>query len=161
MTDGPIVEALRAAIATVTGTNPTAGPGEISTLVAIGWATVDRDRVITELAAALAIDASAFAPAAGSTVLGSFSLVAGGVLEGAVDLAVIEPSTEGRLAAHLARHGEGPTVAWLARSAGGPAVAAGADSSGGSEGPFGPERLLPGRPDGLLRLLVTTVPGTI
>ena len=154
MNEGPIVEALRGAIAsaTVDRTSPT--DDTAPRLVAIGWATVETDRAIAELADALATDGSAFAAAPGSTVLGSYVLVADGLLDGAVSLAVVEPSAEGRLAAHLARHGEGPTIAWLAEPGPDP-------TDPGSDGPFGPERLLAPRPDGLLRLLVTTPPGTI
>ena len=152
MTDGPIAEALRAAAATLAGT--IAATDATHRLVAIGWASVDSERAITELSEALGVEASAFSPATGSAVLGSFALVATGVLDGAADLAIVEPSTEGRLAAHLARHGEGPTVAWLAARATSPETL-------GADGPFGPERLLPPRPDGLLCLLVATAPGTI
>jgi hypothetical protein len=162
VTDGPILEALRAAIATVTGSGATQDPERA--LVAIGWATVETDRAIAELAGALGVDASAFRTATGSSLLGSFVLVAGGILDGAIELAVVEPATEGRLAAHLARHGEGPTVAWLAES-GNDRAEPRNDLAGptepSSEGPFGRERLLPPRPDGVLRLLVPTPPGTI
>lgn len=154
MTDVPIVEAVRATIATLTGPETGTDRAQARAVVAIGWATVESERAIAELAGPLGIDASAFVPATGSTVLGSFALVATGVLDGAVDLAVVEPSTEGRLAAHLARHGEGPTVAWLAQPE--------TDLANPvrSDGPFGPERLLPSQSDGLLRLLVAAA-GTI
>ena len=154
MTDGPIVDAVRAAIATAAGNG--AKPSTEPRLIALGWATVESERAIAELADALGVNGSAFTPATGSTVLGSFAVVATGILDGAVDLAVVEPSTEGRLAAHLARHGEGPTIAWLAE--GRPDTD---QATLGSDGPFGPERLLAARPDGLLRLLVATPPGTI
>jgi hypothetical protein len=150
VTGRPIAEALRAAIATAEATAATQAP--TPGLVAIGWATVESDRAIAELSEALGVEASAFRPATNSTVLGSFARRATGLLGATIDLVVVEPSTEGRLAAHLARHGEGPTIAWLADPATIPA---------GSAGPFGPERLLPPRPDGLLRLLVATAPGTI
>lgn len=155
MTGSPIAEALRTAIAIAAGpaANATAAPR----LVALGWATVERDRAVAELSVALGIEASAFSPAMGSEVLGSFVLVATEILDGRLDLAVVEPSTEGRLAAHLARHGEGPTIAWLEIPTG-PTVEA---IPGGTPGPFGPERVGADQRDGLLRLLVATPPGTI
>jgi hypothetical protein len=154
VTERPILEALRVTISTLTSTGTSTARDATLAPIAIGWATVESDRAIAELVDALALDASAFLPATGSAVLGSFVLVASGVLDGAVDLAVVEPSTEGRLTAHLARHGEGPTVAWLAAST--------MDSTNpGTSGPFGSERLLAPQPDGLLRLLVATAPGTI
>ena len=158
MSEDQVADALRAAIASVVGSG--ANEGVSRRLVAIGWATVESDRATTTLADALGIEASAFVPATGSTVLGPYAVVAPGVLEGAVDLAVVEPSTEGRLAAHLARHGEGPTIAWLADAAAAPPVAS-PDGSSARDGPFGLERVLAAPPDGLLRLLVMTAPGTI
>jgi hypothetical protein len=149
-----IVEALRAAIASVTGTHATKDGGPA--LIALGWATVETDRAIAELANALAIQPASFEVATGSAALGSSALVATGVLEGAAALAIVEPSTEGRLAAHLARHGEGPTVAWLAEPA-----RATAEGPEGPRGPFGPERIATPRADGLLRILVAASPGTI
>ena len=152
MIEHPILEAFRTAIATSAAA--AADRDAAHRLVAVGWATVESDRAIAELADALGVDASAFAPAAGSALLGSSAFVATRVLDGIVDVAVVEPLTEGRLAAHLARHGEGPTIAWLADDdIRGQAV--------GLDGPFGPERLLARQPDGLLRLLVATPPGTI
>ena len=125
--------------------------------IAVGWATVELDRAAAELAAELGFEAAAFLPAADSVVLGARCRVAYGVLPGGAPLAILEPRTEGLLAAALARHDEGPVVTW-ARSAQPP--------SGRHltlrPGPFGPERLEPGGPThGPFLLLIEGEPGTI
>lgn len=139
---------------------PAVGPR--GRLHALGWATVELDRAAAELAADLRLPADAFAAAAGSEVLGAYCRIARGVLPGGVALVIVEPATEGRLAATLARDDEGPVAAWFALDAGLAAVAApGAPTAPVSPGPFGPERLLPGGSGGLLRLLVAPGAGTI
>jgi len=83
----------------------TTQPGGLVDLVGVGWATVELDRAVREFAPrrfeAVAPDAS----------LGAHALV-GRV--GAGSLVLLEPSTEGRLAAALARFGEGATAVYLA-----------------------------------------------
>jgi len=69
-------------------------------LVGVGWATVDTDRTLADLAAA----SLAFGPVVDETALGATARVA---WSGATAIVVLEPSTEGRLAAALARRGEG------------------------------------------------------
>ena len=75
-------------------------------------------------------------------------------------IALAEPSTEGRLAATLARHGEGGVGRYLAVPAGldavrGRAAAAGVPISRPETGPFGPEVLvLGGRVGGRIVILV-------
>jgi len=86
---------------------------ELSTsasLIGIGWATVDLDRAARELAREAGLDRSRVRPAPDDEALGA---VAGrlDVKDGA--LILLEPRTEGRLAAALARHGEGPVAAYL------------------------------------------------
>jgi hypothetical protein len=123
--------------------------------VALGWATVELDRAASELAAALGTSAADFLPAADSELLGARCRVAGGALPGRLSLAILEPATEGRLAATLARVGEGPAAVWLAAE---DEIVAG--TSAAHEGPFGPERIVLGGPiHGPHRLLVG--PGTI
>jgi hypothetical protein len=125
--------------------------------IAVGWATVDMDRAATELAAELGLTASAFLPAADSVVLGARCRVVDRVLTGGASLAILEPRTEGRLAAALAHHGEGPSVTW-ARSLDAPSQR----SASLRPGPFGPERLQPGQPpQGPFLLLIEDGPGTI
>jgi hypothetical protein len=128
-------------------------PDGAGRLIAVGWATVEADRAIHELAHALGIDHTSFRAAAASPALGATCLIAPVPLPGGTALAVLEPATEGRIAAALARWDEGPVVAWYA---------AGALDARGAPGPFGPERLAGRDPlTGPHRLLVAVPPGTI
>jgi hypothetical protein len=96
-----------------------------------------------------------FLEAADSTVLGARCRIGHGVLEGGLSLVLLEPATEGPLAASLARSDEGPVVAWLTAADPGVSVSAIRD------GPLGPERLLLDGPiHGPYRLLVEPA-GTI
>ena len=133
--------------------------------VAIGWATVELDRAVAELAEAMGVPAERFAIAGDDELLGARCRVAMGVLAEARSLVVLEPATEGRLAATLARHGEGPAVIWLAIAD--PSLSSAATRStertfsSARSGPLGIERLLLGGPiHGPHRLLVGA-PGTI
>jgi hypothetical protein len=123
--------------------------------VAVGWATVELERATAELAGALGIAPGRFVPAPASTVLGARCLVATDAFPGGLSLAILEPATEGRLAATLARLGEGPAAVWLAppavgssvtRAGGGACDRAAPILSVAGEGPFGPERLVAGGP---------------
>jgi hypothetical protein len=76
-----------------------AGPGR---LLAIGLATVDHERLASELGAGDVVEAGV-EPGLGATAW----------LVPATRLLLLEPSTEGRLAAALARHGEGPIALYL------------------------------------------------
>ena len=152
-------------------------PADPSVAEAVGWATVDLDRAAAELAPLLAAG-SDFRAAPGSVHLGArcrIGPMAGDTGANAALLPVaargaprarfivlLEPSTEGRLAATLARHGESWCATWvLGRTA--TATSAGAGPGGGAErrsasrsGPLGPERLVLGGPiAGPHRLLVT------
>ena len=122
---------------------------------AVGWATVELERAERELCAALGLSADDFGPAASSIVLGARCRIAPGVLNDALALVLLEPETEGRLAATLARLGEGPAVVWLVPESRGSAVSAGVTTAAVRPGPFGPERLVLGGPiHGPHRLLV-------
>ena len=113
----------------------------------IGWSTVDLERAERELELA-------FQDAVPDAILGARTRINAGHLT--VPLVLLEPATEGRLAASLARLGEGPVATWLA----GPAPTAGPSGpSGPALGPFGEERLEPGPIHGPYRLFLT--PGTI
>jgi hypothetical protein len=140
-------------------TDALTGPtGEKWAPLAVGWATVELERATSELAAELGIGVAAFLPASDSVILGARCVVAHGVLADGQPLAILEPRTEGRLAALLARRGEGPAATW-ARSAG-PAAHRATDRT--SPGPFGFERLASGWPaHGVYRLLIEDGPGTI
>lgn len=130
------------------------------TVIAVGWATVELDRAAEAFAPLLA-PGSVFAPAADCLALGARCRIAHSAVElpmpGVRDplggssrtVVLLEPSTEGRLAAYLARHDEGWCATWIAddtadatdrtHAAGWPSV---------SIGPLGPERLAPGSPPG-------------
>jgi len=124
---------------------------------AIGWATVELDRAASELARDLGIRAEAFVEAADSAALGARCRVVVGALPGSLSLVILEPATEGRLAATLARLGEGPTVTWYRTE-----IDVDWGVSGARAGPFGSERLVAGDPiHGPHRLLIGPATGTI
>jgi len=151
----PPGERIRTALATAS----TAGPSPATTgrPVALGWATVELDRAAAELALDLGLATSSFVPADDSVALGARCRVAREALGGGRSLVILEPSTEGRLAAMLARSGEGPAAIWLAGDDD-PAI----DATAPTRGPFGPERRLrDDLPHGLHRFLVDSAPGTI
>ena len=123
---------------------------------ALGWATVELDRAARELGRRVP-GSGPFEPAPEDELLGArclvgplFDLGGGGLPSRHVRLVLLEPSTEGRLAATLARHGEGPAAAWLDRDRP-PRMAV----SRPALGPFGRERLLLGGPLHGPHLLVT------
>lgn len=92
----------------------TAAAPDRPVLAGIGWATVDLER------AAAAWPDRRFLPGAAEASLGARTLVEAAPRSGSVALVLLEPSTEGRLAATLARHGEGPVVLYVARAGAGP-----------------------------------------
>ena len=133
--------------------------------IAVGWATVELDRAASELGAALGVSSDPFVEATGTLVLGGRCRVATDVLPAMTSLVLLEPDTEGRLAATLARHGEGPAAIWFEvenlADAIGAVRASGIAASRAQAGPFGPEQLLLDGPiHGPHRLLVER-PGTI
>jgi ribosomal protein S18 acetylase RimI-like enzyme len=84
-------------------------------VVGLGWATVDLDRAADELATEAGLDGSLVRTAPEDAALGArarrLDLPDG-------PLILLEPRTEGRLAAALARHGEGPVAIYLAATDG-------------------------------------------
>jgi hypothetical protein len=124
------------------------------TILGRGWATVELDRAAEELAGAL-VPGTTFEPAAASVHLGASCRI--GRLATPTDedgrwLVLLEPSTEGRLALTLARHGEGWCASWLDAD-----PADGVDRTTERDGPLGPDRLLlDGPPSGPHRLVVST-----
>ncbi len=129
---------------------------------AVGWATVELERAERELCAALGLSTDDFGPAASSIALGARCRIGPGVLGDALVLVLLEPETEGRLAATLARLGEGPAVVWLVAESrettdatAATLRASGVTAAAVRPGPFGPERLVLGGPiHGPHRLLV-------
>ena len=152
---GPPLE--RIETARLAAVQPSRRPTSDALLVALGWATVDLERALAALAIALGVPNDAFVEAPESVALGARCLVAAAALPGGEALAILEPSTEGRLATTLARLDEGPTIAWYAGLGEDPARAGPART-----GPFGPERLVGGDPiHGPHRFLIEDAPGTI
>jgi len=120
-------------------------------VIALGWATVDTERGAAELS-----DYGPFEPAAGEAILGARTVV-GPPGPGNLRVAIVEPNTEGRLAATLARHDEGPAVLWVAGAPQGDVRL-----STPADGPFGRERLVLGGRLGGRHLIVAEAPaGTI
>lgn len=109
-------------------------------VVAIGWATVELDRAAAELAAL-----ASFEPVARDANLGAACRRSPlGDRSSAVTV-LIEPDTEGLLAATLARFGEGVAAVYL-----GPLDRSDVDDTPNlgppRSGPLGPARLVIGRP---------------
>lgn len=122
------------------------------------WATVDRDRVVADLR--LPVEPLADDPSLGASV---------GLVRPAGEhpIAILEPLTEGRLAATLARHGEGLAGEYVEAPVGLDAIttaATRADLVVGrpADGPFGRSVLvLAGPVDGPHLVLVERSAGTI
>jgi hypothetical protein len=124
--------------------------------IAVGWATVELDRAARELAHLLVGDAD-IVDGPASPILGARTRLGRTVASDGREiwLAILEPMTEGRLAATLARAGEGWAATWTSSPAGSPPQPGGSRLSAARPGPFGPERLiLGGPPAGPHRLLV-------
>lgn len=80
-------------------------------IVGLGWATVDLDRVAADLRLA---EGLAFDVDVRDELLGARGRAVGPVPPDGIRLVILEPFTEGRLAASLARRGEGPAALYLA-----------------------------------------------
>ena len=133
--------------------------------VALGWATVELDRAASELGAALGLHAGRYADAAPSPALGARCRLAINGFDDGIDLVLLEPSTEGRLAAILARHDEGPAAVWFGVDSLPAAIVIlrrlGLATTVVRRGPLGSERLLLGGPIHGPHRLVVERPGTI
>ena len=90
---------------------------EGATLVAIGWATVEIERAERELETAIG-DSGSWAEAPRDALLGARAAVYRSSAAERPLVVVLEPDTEGRLAASLARHGEGVAAAYVTVRAG-------------------------------------------
>ncbi len=139
-----------------TGTDP----GAIQDVVAIGWATVDRERFLADAPGGPNVDLPR------DTHLGAFAVRHGAAGPGPQVL-VLEPYTEGRLVASLVRSDEGPAAVYVAAQRGLRAFVAaarrrGTPVSGIRTGPLGPSViLLDGPPWGPHLLVVERSGGTI
>ena len=107
-------EILRAAHALLTGAREHDSLLADAEIQAIGWATVELDRAERELSKALgpAQEIGPWAPATRDPLLGAAARV-GPMLGDGPTLILLEPDTEGRLAATLARHGEGVAAVYV------------------------------------------------
>lgn len=165
MTGGAALDALVAeamAIAAPARRLKLRGESDALALHAIGWATVDADRATAELRGVLELpDIEAVAlPADGPLGASCLRLERG---DDGPALVLLEPTTEGRLAAALARRGEGVAVAWVAPGLDDTRLLARANLGGlvlsaVGRGPFGTERLVLGGPPWGPHL-VLTAPG--
>lgn len=127
MTDaGGLADLVRAADAIVerawgTGVAPAAGRSPMvtprPTLVGVGWATVERDRAEAEISRSLRSSPGDWQEAPRDALLGASARISHPVGRGLV-VVLLEPDTEGRLAATLARSGEGVAVAYVMPAAG-------------------------------------------
>ena len=141
-------------------------PAEAHGALAIGWATVELERAAGELSHLLS-PGSTFLEAPSSVILGARCRVGLAADDPNLRIVLLEPETEGRLAATLARSGEGWKATWVAEPTAGGLVGApvagprgtGATLSTARPGPFGIERLVLGGPlTGPHRLVVEAVP---
>jgi len=101
-----ILSAARGIVAAAAAQDARFGAAE---LVTIGWATVDVDRAERELGQALGVSLDA-RPAPRARRLGATTRIAH-PFGPSPALVLLEPDTEGLLAALLARHGEGVVLA--------------------------------------------------
>jgi hypothetical protein len=144
MTLDALLAAARAIHSDAASRDPWLGSLEIA---GVGWATVELERAARELSAT---PAARWDAAPRDVLLGARSrrLVAG---EPGPAIVLLEPDTEGRLGAALARFGEGVAAIYLAAEGPDPIPTgeggrAGGDPARSAGGPLGPARLVPGRP---------------
>ncbi len=111
-----------------------------------GWATVELDRAETEILSGLDVAGERLADPANDHILGARARVL--AFRTGERIVLLEPATEGRLAAALARHGEGRVALYVLAD---PAAldrvrAAGFRMTTEADGPLGPQRLVLGGP---------------
>jgi hypothetical protein len=135
------------------------------TAFALGWATVELDRTEERFRAILGDTFAGATDGPDDVALGARCRTIRTIRTADDDRPVVvllEPSTEGRLAATLARHGEGPAAVWLRAASALQDVASTPGRSVPAAGPFGTEvLLLDALSSGPHRLLVLAEAGTI
>jgi hypothetical protein len=120
-----------------------------------GWATVELDRAARDLAIGVAVRSRDLSD---DTLLGAHCRLV--EAENRADVLLLEPATEGRLAASLARFDEGPVALYFLAPPDrfGEVIEAllrsGLEMSAEAPGPFGRERLVAGAPPVRLHLLI-------
>ena len=119
-------------------------PGPVTTLATI-WATVDRERARSAVG-------GIGEELPGDEHLGAWVTLLAHDAAGEPPIALLEPSTEGRLAAWLARNGEGPAGRYVGIDGAGAfdglasrSAALGLGVTPVAGGPFGPSRLVIGQ----------------
>ena len=140
-----------------TGLERTLDGSEVVRIVGIGWATVDLERAVADLASPQVV----FEPGADDDLLAAGALVARPVAEPVVIL--LEPMSEGRLAAGLARRDEGPLALYLAPVHGSlgsslQRLALAGIRTRRGRGPFGDAAIVLGRPAAGPQLILVAVP---
>ena len=142
-------EAIRAML------DPAPGGYVTGRVLGLGWATVDTERSANEFRMGIA-GSGPFEPGPDVESIGARCAVGrplrSSATQGTVRIVLVEPITEGRLAATLARRGEGPAAVWIAVEDPRPDLVV----SRVSTGPFGPERLVIGGPLGGPHLLIVS-----
>jgi hypothetical protein len=119
-------------------------------LAAIGWATVELERAARELGTELGIDPGAWVPAARDALLGARAWSASAPADAGPTIVLLEPDTEGRLAATLVRFAEGVAAVYLRDEVAGASAPAFASpdvrTSALGQSALGPARVVPGGP---------------
>jgi hypothetical protein len=128
-------------------------------VVGIRWATVELDRAANELGSTAGYEVES---AESDALLGATARI-GRAAGGGPIAVLLEPFTEGRLAAFLARHGEAPAVLYLAPIDGGleaavARLAAARIRTRTEKGPLGPAALVLGRSADESQLILVAVP---
>jgi hypothetical protein len=98
-------------------TEPAAGPtGPVPStarFIALGWATVDLERAAATWPGVRWRTAPRDSLVGARALVGRTGTPAGAATADAITFVLLEPDTEGRLAASLARHGEGPAALYV------------------------------------------------
>ena len=113
-------------------------------LAGIGWATVEGERAIRELDQLLG--PAPWHPATRDELLGAAAWMRAEPANPSTMLVVLEPDTEGRLAASLARWGEGVLAVYVRPPAADDVEPPAQPGTAPGSGPLGPGRLVAGAP---------------
>ena len=115
MTEGAVAFARLVAAAQEIHARAAEGDARIGSaeLVGIGWATVELERAARELGAQLGLAPGAWVPAARDALLGARAWSALAPVDAGPAIVLLEPDTEGRLAATLVRFAESVAAVYL------------------------------------------------